>query len=31
MAEHGLGPNWGMMYYYMKYLKAKYDWLEDLD
>ena len=29
MAEHVLGPNEGMMYY-MKYLKAKYDWLEDL-
>jgi len=28
MAEHGLGPNGGMLYC-MEYLEANYDWLED--
>lgn len=28
MAEHGLGPNGGMLYC-MEYLEANFDWLED--
>ena len=28
MAEHGLGPNGGILYF-MEYLEANYDWLED--